>query len=146
MTDREEHLWKLMLNNRDKTAAEIAKLAGVPVQEVAAQIARIGTPEAIWRGTNEPPHRAQLLDTARDLTCGERNKDYGDPVTNMNDIAKLFNTRTGHHISGREVAIMMQCVKQARRATSPTHKDSYIDDMAYIGIEYECALAEEKKK
>jgi hypothetical protein len=31
----------------------------------------------------------------------------------------------------------------ARRMTSPKKKDHYVDNMAYVGIEYECVMAEE---
>lgn len=83
-----------------------------------------------------------LLDEAKALTCGDRNAEYGEPVANMAHIARIFNAVTGRDLSGREVAIMMDCVKQARRAKNITHRDSYVDSMAYVGIAYECALAE----
>lgn len=99
---------------------------------------------AIANGDREPPPRADLLDEAKALTCGDRNVAYGEPVANMEHIARIFNATTGHHVSGREVAIMMNCVKMARRAKNPTHRDSYLDGMAYAGIEYECALSDVK--
>jgi hypothetical protein len=32
--------------------------------------------------------------------------------------------------------------KMARMATTPDHRDSHVDLMAYAGIRYECVLAE----
>ena len=92
--------------------------------------------------TNTAPQRAVVLDTARDLTCGDRNDAYGEPVANMQRIAGIFNAITGRDLSGREIALVHQATKLARRAMNTTHKDSYVDGAAYTGIEYECALAE----
>jgi hypothetical protein len=91
------------------------------------------------------PLRVLILEDAADLTGagGERHKDYGDPVENHAHIARIFNAVTDRDLTAREVAIMLGCVKWARRAKSPLHRDSYVDGTAYAGIEYECALAEE---
>ncbi|MEL6207085.1 MAG: DUF6378 domain-containing protein [Pseudomonadota bacterium] len=88
------------------------------------------------------PHRALLLEEAITATCGDRNRDYGEPVENHEHIARIFNAWTGHDLTAREVVQVLICVKMARRTTSPTHRDSYVDSMAYAGIEYETALAE----
>lgn len=90
------------------------------------------------------PERITLLKAAADLTMGARNVDYGNPVENHKRIANIFNAITGHSISAREVAIFHQATKTARRQTSPLNRDHYIDNMAYVGIEYECAVAEEE--
>jgi hypothetical protein len=89
--------------------------------------------------------RIACLEEAANLTGKDRNKAYGDPVTNHQHIANIFNAITGRNISAREVAIMHQATKIARRFHNPTHKDSYVDGMAYTGIEYECALKEKNK-
>lgn len=89
------------------------------------------------------PIRVVCLDEAAKLTAVDRNKTYGEPVANMQHIADIFNAWTGRDISAREVAQLHQATKLARSQTSPTHKDSYVDAMAYRGIEYECALAAE---
>lgn len=87
------------------------------------------------------PFRAILLDEARALTCGDRNRAYGEPVANMQHIADIYNAITGQKISARDVTILHQATKQARLYHNPTHRDSYVDAMAYGGIGYECALA-----
>lgn len=94
------------------------------------------------------PLRVLILEDAADLTGagGDRNKDYGDPVENHAHIARIFNAVTGRDMTAREVAIMLGCVKWARRARSPLHRDSYVDGTAYAGIEYECALAESQDR
>jgi hypothetical protein len=88
--------------------------------------------------------RGAILDEAKYLTEGDRNDAYGDPVENQQQIADIFNAVTGHNISARDVAIMHQATKMARRYKNPLHRDSYVDGPAYTGIEYECALAEQR--
>lgn len=88
------------------------------------------------------PKREQLLSEAISLTCGDRNRTYGSPVENMQHIADIFNAWTGMNLTARNVAQMHICTKMARRTTTPDHRDSFVDDMAYVGIEYECATHE----
>ena len=78
---------------------------------------------------------------AAELTTGDRNRDYGPPVENMQHIADIFNAWTGRDLTAREVAQLHQATKMARSQTTPDHRDSYVDLIAYRGIEYECALA-----
>ena len=97
--------------------------------------------EDILRAAVEP-QRLLCLKEAQELTGGDRNRTYGEPVANMEHIARIFNAITGHKISARDVTILHQATKMARRQYSPDHRDSYVDNMAYVGIEYECALHE----
>ncbi len=88
------------------------------------------------------PKREVLLETAIELTCGDRNESYGSPVENHQHIADIFNAVSGHKITAREAALFQICVKLARCRTSPNKADNYVDGMAYFGIAFECALAE----
>lgn len=87
--------------------------------------------------------RIDCLREAATLTAGDRDRDYGEPVANMQHIADIFNAWTGRDLTAREVAQLMVATKLARSQTSPLHRDSYVDAMAYRGIEYECAIAAE---
>lgn len=95
-------------------------------------------------GIDEPTlsMRVALLGEAASLTAGEREEAYGAPVDTHEHIARIFNAITGRDLSAREIALVHQATKLARRAKNPRHRDSYVDGMAYAGIEYECALAE----
>ena len=84
------------------------------------------------------PLRAAMLDEAKALTCGDRNRDYGEPVANMQHIADIFNAMTGHKITAQEVALFHVATKMARLAKKTDHHDSYVDGMAYLGIAAEC--------
>lgn len=92
--------------------------------------------------TAATPFRVLLLDEAAKLTAGDRNKAYGEPVGNMQHIAAIFNAISGHQMTGRDVALFHVATKLARLYGNPTHRDSHVDGMAYLGIAYECALAE----
>ena len=89
------------------------------------------------------PVRAQLLDEAKALTTGDRQDSYGEPVENMERIARLFNEMTGHNITGSDVAMLHVATKLARLRTSPDHRDSVVDLAAYAGIYRECVEAGE---
>lgn len=97
--------------------------------------------QAILAIASAPP-RVSALQEAITLTAGDRNKAYGDPVLNHQHIADIFNAITGRDLKAREIAILHQATKMARRWHNPLHRDSYVDGMAYAGIEYECALAD----
>lgn len=97
------------------------------------------------RHPKEDAPRARALDRAKELTLGARNVDYGDPVANHWHIARIFNAITGHNLTARDIAIVHQATKMARRQNTPDHYDSYVDGMAYTGIELECALSESIK-
>lgn len=147
MTDQEQLVWVYLLNNRKATDEEVAAACGVSPEYVRACINKAGTSESVWRYGGEvsmQPARQRLLRTAEQLTTGDRNKTYGPPFENMDHIAQIFNAWTGHSLTAADIARVHIATKMARRTTSPLHEDSYVDDMAYVGIEYECVLAEAK--
>ncbi|MGN7867769.1 DUF6378 domain-containing protein [Paracoccus sp. 22332] len=87
------------------------------------------------------PYRVAMLETAADLTSGDRNKAYGEPASNHQHIADIFFAITGIKLTSRDVALMHVATKLARLAKNKGHQDSYVDAMAYLGIAYECGLA-----
>ena len=95
--------------------------------------------------TASTPFRVLLLGEAAKLTAGDRNKAYGPPVENMQHIAQIYNAITGQSITARDVTTLHRATKLARAQFNSLHRDSYVDEMAYCGIAYECALAEDQK-
>ena len=87
--------------------------------------------------------RIEILDTAKAMTGGNRDKDYGSPVQNMQETGALWTaylaTRGHHvHITGEDVANMMVLLKMARMGQM--HKDdNYVDASAYQAIAGECS-------
>jgi hypothetical protein len=88
------------------------------------------------------PQRLVLLEEAMRLTGVERRAVYGDPVLNHAHIAAIFNAWTGRDLTAAEIVMVHMATKMARMATTPDHRDSHVDLMAYAGIRYECVLAE----
>lgn len=83
--------------------------------------------------------RGNILGQAHELTHGDRNKNYGTPLTNHERIASLWSTYLETSIRPDQVAICMALVKVARLIESPAHLDSYIDGAAYMAIAGEMA-------
>jgi len=143
MGTKEEKVWRYLVNNKLATAKEVAENCNVSTSYARELIAKIGTPKQVFE-KEATENRCDLLQEALSLTNGARLKNYGNPVDNHKHIAEIFNAITGKDITARDVAILHQATKLARRQTSPKVKDHYVDNMAYVGIEYECAMKEEE--
>ena len=74
-----------------------------------------------------------LLKEARELIGGDRQTDYGDKLTNHQNIADFWSVFLKKKISAHDVAICMALVKVAR-LMNQHKKDSYIDGSAYFAI------------
>ena len=139
---KKERVWKYLLKNRLATPKEVAKACKVSYGYALKIINQSGTPKEVIIAESKPPVRCQLLGEASSLTATDRNKDYGDAVENHEHIARIYNAITGQRLTARDITLVHQATKLARRQTSPLKKDHYVDNMAYVGIEYECAVKE----
>lgn len=83
--------------------------------------------------------RGEILDEAKRLTHGERDKNYGKPLINHTRIASLWSIFLEQEITPAQVAICMGLVKVARLIESPDHLDSFLDAAAYFAIAGEIA-------
>lgn len=86
--------------------------------------------------------RGDILKEASRLTHGDRNKNYGDPLTNHQRIAALWSVFLEAEVTPEQAAIMLALVKVARLIESPDHLDSFIDGAAYFAIAGEIAHCE----
>lgn len=86
--------------------------------------------------------RGDILQEASRLTHGDRNKNYGDPLTNHQRIASLWSVYLETEVSPAQAAIMLALVKVARLIETPDHLDSFIDGAAYFSIAGEIAHRE----
>ena len=75
----------------------------------------------------------EYLEQAIKIVRGPRERDYGDKVTNHENIAKLWSAFLDHEISAHNVAICMMLVKVARLKHRPT-EDCYLDMAGYAAI------------
>ena len=74
-----------------------------------------------------------LLKEATKLIGGDRQTDYGDKLTNHQNIADFWSIFLKKKITAHDVAICMALVKVAR-LMNQHKKDSYIDMAAYATI------------
>ena len=74
-----------------------------------------------------------ILDQAKELVGGDRQEDYGDKLTNHENIAALWSIFLRKNLTPHDVAMCMALVKVARLMHA--HKpDSYVDLAAYAAI------------
>ncbi|AEJ93642.1 phosphofructokinase [Mycobacterium phage Doom] len=74
-----------------------------------------------------------ILEEARRLIHGPRNKNYGHPRENFADISALFSAYLERPITDLDVANLMILVKVARVKGTGYHRDSYTDIAGYAG-------------
>lgn len=74
-----------------------------------------------------------ILQEAQRLIHGDRNKNYGHPRENFQDIADLFSAYLGQEITDIDVANLMILVKVARVKETGYHRDSFTDIAGYAG-------------
>ena len=88
-----------------------------------------------------PSPRQQMLREAEQLVANGRNKEYGDPTTNMQRTAEMMAAylgyRTGRELEAHDVAAFGIILKLGRLAHDPTKLDSWTDVAGYAAIGYE---------
>lgn len=92
------------------------------------------TPTATDTPTDTPTTRAEILDAAKKIVTGDREKQYGKPEDNFAVIAEFWTTYIGHPISSEDVAIMMALLKIARIRSGNYKTDSFIDGVGYLSL------------
>lgn len=85
-------------------------------------------------------NRGEILDEAKRLTHGDRNKNYGTPYTNHKRIADIWSVILEQEITPAQVALCMVGVKIARLVETPDHLDSFVDGCAYFAISGELSI------
>lgn len=94
--------------------------------------------------------RADALQEAIKLICGDRNNQYGPPTQDFKraaDALTAFGYRRVDHegehpILPSDVAIIVMQVKTSRLMHSRGKRDSWVDLAGYAGCGYECAVEE----
>lgn len=79
-------------------------------------------------------NRKEILETALELTTGDRNKSYGDPYINLQRTANIWKEILGCEVNASQVALCMVGIKMARLVETPNHLDSFVDGAAYMAI------------
>jgi hypothetical protein len=145
-----DKVWAYLVKHPLASTSEVAKATGTSYSYTYKLKSKIGTPKEVFEmeamrqrleEEEELPLRAQLLREAEEITCGARNIDYGDPVTNHRNIATIAGVATGWDMDEHDAVMVLIAAKIARIRISPDKRDHYVDLMAYAGIAYECAMA-----
>jgi hypothetical protein len=92
------------------------------------------TPTEADTPTDTPTTRAEILDAAKKIVTGDREKQYGKPEDNFAVIAEFWTTYIGHPISSEDIAIMMALLKIARIRSGNYKADSFIDGVGYLSL------------
>ena len=87
----------------------------------------------------------EILTEAKKLIGGNRHKDYGDKLTNHQNIAALWSIFLRKKVTPHDAAVCMALVKVAR-LMHQHKKDSYIDMAAYAAIAGEIEARTDKDK
>ena len=83
--------------------------------------------------------RADILDTAKECVCGQREQDYGSPEDNFQTIANLWTAYMGVGFNSIDVAMMMALLKIARIRSGTGTDDSFVDLAGYAACGGEIA-------
>lgn len=113
----------------DDHSVDTNKNVGVPTD----------TPTETDAPTDTPTTRAEILDAAKKIVTGDREKQYGSPEDNFGVIARLWSAYAGREFTPVDVAMMMTLLKVARIKTGYYKADSYIDACGYLACAAEIA-------
>jgi hypothetical protein len=79
-----------------------------------------------------------VLDEAKDIIYGDREKTYGKPSKNLETIAVFWSEYIGTKLSAKDVAVMMVLLKAARLRNDISHRDSVVDICGYAALIERC--------
>lgn len=117
----------------DEHIVDVNKKVGTPTDTPTATDTPTDTP------TDTLTTRAEILDAAKKIVTGDREKQYGKPEDNFAVIAEFWTTYIGHPISSEDVAIMMALLKIARIRSGNYKADSFVDGVGYLSLAAEIA-------
>jgi len=75
-----------------------------------------------------------ILDEAKEIIYGDREKTYGHPSVNLDNIAKFWSVYLKKDVNAQDVATMMVLLKLARMMNNPDHRDSLTDSVGYLAL------------
>ena len=106
------------------------------------------TPTETYTPTDTPTTRAEILDSAKKIVTGDREKQYGKPEDNFAVIARFWEVYLSERctdggaevtLNPDDVAMLMALMKVARIMTGTFKGDSYIDACGYLACAAEIA-------
>ena len=89
--------------------------------------------------------RKELLESAMQIVCNDRNNQYGEPEDSFECIAKLWSSYLEDDIGKEDVAIMMMLLKIARlKSIYYESLDSWVDIAGYAACGVESSTKQDK--
>lgn len=83
-----------------------------------------------------------VLDEAKEIIYGDRERTYGKPSKNLDAIAQMWNayleSAGTRELNARDVACLMVLLKTARLANDTSHRDSVVDICGYAALIERC--------
>ena len=83
-----------------------------------------------------------VLQEAKTIIYGDREKTYGHPAKNLKAIAGMWNAYLksvgDRKLTAQDVCVMMVLLKGARLANDPAHRDSVVDICGYAALIERC--------
>lgn len=122
----------------DEHIVDVSKKVGTPTD----------TPTEPVAPTDIPTTRAEILDAAKKIVTGDREKQYGKPEDNFAVIARFWEVYLSERcvsngaevtLNPDDVAMLMTLMKVARIMTGTFKGDSYIDACGYLACAAEVA-------
>lgn len=123
-------------------SADNGKKGGTPTDTPTEPVVPTDTP------TDTPTTRAEILDAAKKIVTGDREKQYGKPEDNFAVIARFWEVYLNHRcvdamsgfiLNPDDVAMLMALMKVARIMTGTFKGDSYVDACGYLSCAAEIA-------
>ena len=74
-----------------------------------------------------------ILDEAKEIIYGDREKTYGHPEKNLNQISRLWSMYLDHPVGAQDVCMMMILLKVARQSNAYT-RDNLVDIAGYAAL------------
>ncbi len=90
--------------------------------------------DALTKQIMDAGEQPLMLDEARKIVYGQRQKDYGPARENHENIARFWSAVLGIPITPEQVVLCMIGLKMARLSHSPNHRDSWVDIAGYVGV------------
>ena len=82
---------------------------------------------------------ADILDRARSIVTGDRQRDYGPPERNFHAIAAMWSAYLGQSVRPDQVAWCLVLLKAARSASGHYVEDNAVDACGYAALAGELA-------
>jgi hypothetical protein len=87
-----------------------------------------------------------LLEHARDLISGDRNRTHGDRHENFARTAAIINAVFDSEVTAADVPLLMVCLKLGRLCVGAHNLDNYTDGAGYMALAGELADKAEREK